>query len=459
MRPVVVLNVVGLTPSMIGRHTPHLSQLAADGGICPLSGMLPAVTCSVQSTYLTGLPPSRHGIVGNGWYFREQSEIRFWSRSGRLVSGDRLWDAMKRHDPSSTCANLFWWHNAYCGADVTVNVRPIYKADGRKIPDIYTEPAELRYTLNRELGAFPLFNFWGPSADIVSSKWISEAAGMVMEIQDPTLTLVYLPHLDYPLQRLGPDHPDLPHELSRIDAICGRLIATARKREAVVIILSEYGIEKVSEPVFLNRLLRKAGLLRVREELGGEHLDPGASRAFAIADHQLAHIYVNDSKDLAETRDVIRAVPGVARVLGKDEKIAAGLDHSRSGDLVAFSNRQSWFCYYYWLDEKHAPDFARTVDIHRKPGYDPVELFFDRRLLYPELSLGKRLLKKRLGFRTLMDVVSIDPKLVKGSHGLLPGRTADGPLVISSEPGLLPDGKLESTAVKGLILKSLNLNV
>lgn len=455
MRRVIVLNVVGLTPSLLGPAAPNLTRLAKDGGLRPLQTIVPAVTCPVQSTFVTGSLPRDHGIVANGWYFRDLSEIWFWRQSNRLVAGEKIWEAARRRDPTFTCAKLFWWYNMYARVDFAVTPRPMYPADGRKIPDIYTQPAELRDELNRKLGRFPLFRFWGPAADITSSRWIARCAQHVYATRRPTLTLVYLPHLDYGLQRLGPMHPNIARDVADIDAVCGELIESARRDGARIIVLSEYGITPVATPIHINRALREAGLIRVREELGREQLDPGASAAFAVADHQIAHVYVARTEDIPAVKRLIESLPGVERVLDGDAKRELGLDHPRAGELVAIARTDAWFTYYHWLDDDKAPDFARTVDIHRKPGYDPVELFLDPKLRLPKAAIAWRLAKKALGFRTLMDVISLDARLVKGSHGRPTDRPEDGPLVMSSDPDRLPDGPVPATAVKGLILDHL----
>jgi predicted AlkP superfamily pyrophosphatase or phosphodiesterase len=455
MHPLIVLNVVGLTPALIGPHTPSLARLAAPGGIRPLQTVLPAVTCSAQATFLTGLPPSGHGAVGNGWLFRDLMEVWFWRQSNRLLSGERLWDAAKARDPAFTCANLFWWYAMGSGTDFTVTPRPIYKADGRKIPDCYSAPSEIRDELTAQLGPFPLFRFWGPATTIQSSQWIADAARHVMHTRDPTLTLVYLPHLDYGLQRHGPDHPSIATDLAEIDRVAGELIGDARARGRRVVVLSEYGIVPVNRPVHINRALREAGLLAVRVEQGGELLDIPQSRAFAVADHQLAHIYVDDASDIPQVQRLIEGLDGVDAVLGEDGKREAGLDHPRSGELIALAKADSWFTYYYWLDDGRAPDFARTVEIHRKPGYDPVELFLDPNIAFPKLAIGWRLLKKTFGLRTLMDVIPLDVTLVKGSHGRADTAVEHGPVMISSEPGLLPEDRVAATDVKVLLLKHI----
>jgi predicted AlkP superfamily pyrophosphatase or phosphodiesterase len=451
MIPTVVLNVVGMTPALMA-HAPALTALAKAGGMRPLATVTPAVTTTVQSTLLTGLLPRDHGIVGNGWYFRDLSEVWFWRQSNHLVSGEKVWEAGRKRDPAFTCAKLFWWYNMYSTADIAVTPRPMYPADGRKLPDIHTHPPELRDQLQATLGQFPLFRFWGPAADITSSRWIADSALHTLEHHRPTLTLVYLPHLDYNLQRLGPAHPDIAKDVAEVDALCGRIIDKARGLGARVVVLSEYGITPVARPVHINRALRQAGWLRVREELGREQLDAGASLAFAVADHQIAHVYVAQPDLVPAVAECLRALPGVERVLDGDGKREYGLDHPRSGELVAISRADSWFTYYHFLDDARAPDYARTVDIHRKPGYDPVELFLDPGLAAPKLRIALRLAQKSLGMRYLMDVISLDATLVKGSHGRVTDLESDGPLFITSAPELLTGDAVPATGVKQLLL-------
>lgn len=452
MHPTVVINVVGLTPSLIGPHTPNLARLASVGGCRPLKTVTPAVTCSAQATFVTGLAPSGHGIVGNGWLFRDLMEVWLWRQSNKLVAGERIWDAAKARNPAFTCANLFWWYAMAASTDIAVTPRPIYKADGRKLPDCYADPPELREELTRKLGAFPLFQFWGPATTIASSRWIADAAKYVIATRDPTLTLVYLPHLDYGLQRLGPDHPEILKDLTELDTVAGDLIDTAQAGGRRVIVVSEYGIVPVTRPVHINRVLREAGLLAVRLEDGGEILDIPRSRAFAVADHQVAHVYVRDSGDVAEVRAILERVDGISDILDRTQQEPWQLDHERSGELVAVAEPDAWFTYYYWLDDDRAPDFARTVDIHKKPGYDPAELFIDPAIRWPKLALGWRLLRKSLGFRTLMDVIPLDATLVRGSHGRADTPKEHGPVFLSSEPRLVPEGVVEATDVKGLML-------
>jgi predicted AlkP superfamily pyrophosphatase or phosphodiesterase len=451
----LVLNVVGLTPGLIGEHTPKLKAFRDAFALRPLHTVLPAVTCSVQSTFVTGKLPCEHGIVGNGWYFRDLAQVWLWRQSNQLVAGEKLWDEAKRRDPSFSVAKLFWWYNMYSSADISVTPRPMYTADGRKLPDVYTDPPELRAELSAELGMFPLFNFWGPRADISSTSWIARSAMHVVEKSAPTLTLVYLPHLDYDLQRFGPNHARIAKTLGEVDEVCGQLLEFAKQKNLRVVVLSEYGITPVSDAIHVNRALREAGLLQVREEVGLEQLDAGASRAFAVADHQVAHVYVKNPADLPAVRKLCEKLDGVEQVLDGAGKHAVGLDHERAGELVLVSRADRWFSYYFWQDDARAPDYARTVDIHLKPGYDPVELFIDPKLTFPMLKVGRRLLARKLGFRNLLDVIPLDATLVKGSHGRLTENDDDGPLFMTSVPELLPEGAVAATDVKQLLLRHL----
>lgn len=457
MTPTLVILVVGLTPRLVGRHTPRLARLAAEGGLRPLRTVTPAVTCTAQATLMTGLAPADHGVVANGWYFRDLCEVMLWRQPEGLVAGEKIWEAGRRRDPAFTCAKMFWWYNMYSTADWTATPRPMYPADGRKIPDHYTKPAELHDELDAKLGQFPLFRFWGPLADITSSAWIADATLHVMETRSPTLTLTYLPHLDYDLQRLGPDldHPVLQGALGAVDALCGRLIDAAAAQGRRVMVVSEYGITPATGAIHVNRALREAGLLAVRrEEHGRETLDAGASDAFAVADHQIAHIYLRDPALADAVAALVGGLEGVEAVWGAEGKRANGLDHPRSGELVALARSDRWFAYHYWLDESRAPDFARTVDIHRKPGYDPVELFFDPALRFPTLSASWRLALRKLGFRRLLDVISTgDAHLVKGAHGRPTDDPDFGPLVMSSEGALLPEGAVDALDFKRLTLE------
>ena len=449
MTQLLVLDVVGLTPRLL-EHMPRLRAIADRGFQAPLGTVLPAVTCSAQSTFLTGATPAEHGIVGNGWYFRDLGEVFLWRQHNGLVGGEKIWDAARKAQPGYTVANVCWWYAMGAQVDWTITPRPIYRADGRKEPDCYTFPP----SLHDELPTFPLFTYWGPGAGMPSSQWIVKAAQHLLRTKNPDLTLVYVPHLDYDLQRFGPSSPQAAAAATALDEVLAPLLDDAFVRDVTVVALSEYGITDVNKPVDINRMLRTEGLLNVHTQDGMEYLDPWTSRAFAVADHQIAHVYVREPGDIAAVAKLCEALPGVEQVLDLQGKAAYGLDHERSGELVLVADPEAWFTYYYWLDDAAAPDFARVVEIHRKPGYDPAELLFDP----VDPGAAKRraitaVARKKLGLRYVLNVVGLDAgaRAVRGSHGRLPTDPLDAPVLLCSDPSGVRD-QVAATEVKGLLL-------
>ncbi len=432
-KPLLVLNVVGLTPRHVGEHTPALATLGGDRGARPMRGVMPAVTCPAQATMLTGQAPAVHGIVGNGWLYRDTREIRFWQQSRALIEAPTLYDAARERARARgedfTCAKLLWWFNQGADVDWSLTPKPYYGCDGRKAFGIHGRPEGFPGHVAKTLGPFPFHTFWGPMAGLPCTDWIADAAALILKTQTPTLTLCYLPHLDYDLQRHGATGPHVAARLREVDAAAGRVIAAAREVGATVMVVSEYGLCDVSKPVYLNRVLRENGWLHVRDGPFGENLETFQSRAFAVVDHQVAHVYVADKGDVPQVRELLEATPGVERVLADADE--PELAHARTGELIALAEARAWFAYPFWLDETRAPDYARCIDIHRKPGYDPAELFFDPDLWWPKAEVAWSLLKRRLGLRARMDIVPLRPELVRGSHGLAPADPMDGPVFLS----------------------------
>ena len=419
-----VLNIVGLSKSLLGENAPGITAFAEKHGLQTYAPAFPALTTTAQSSILTGTPPEKHGIVANGWYDRESAEVRFWKQSNHIVHGDKIWDALRKTVPDFTCAKLFWWYNMHSTADFTITPRPLYPADGSKHFDIHTQPMAMRDELKADLGPFPFPAFWGPAAGIASSEWIAASAKWVEQKHSPTLSLVYLPHLDYCLQKDGPTAPNIPAEVRAIDRVVTDLISYYESRSIRVMLLSEYGISPVDQPIHLNRLFREKGWLSIKDELGRETLDYGGCKAFAVADHQIAHVYVNDPAIFPEVRALLESTGGIDEIRPQN--------HPRAGDLIAIAKPNAWFTYYYWTDDAKAPDFARTIDIHRKPGYDPCELFIDPAIRFPKAKIAKFLLKKKLGIRGLLEVIPLDPSLVKGSHGRDQVPDSEKPVLIGS---------------------------
>jgi predicted AlkP superfamily pyrophosphatase or phosphodiesterase len=407
MGKVCVINAVGLTPALAAQ-APRIAALAKPQ---PWKSPLPAVTCTSQATMLTGMSPKQHGIVGNGWLYRDTGEVRLWQQSNALIQGEPLYAGVKT-------AKMFWWFNQGAPVEWSATPKPHYGSDGSKQFGVIDRTG---CALEEALGPFPFPSFWGPKAGLPSSDWIARASARVMRQNKPDLTLVYLPHLDYDYQRLGPGNL---RRVAELDACAGLVIDAAQEIGAKVVVVSEYGLVPVSRPVYLNQALRKMGWVAVRDGPYGEMLETFESRAFAVVDHQLAHLYVRNIP-LEVVRKTVESLDGVDRVIEPRE---IELDHPRAGELIALAKPDAWFAYPYWIDEERAPDFARTVDIHRKPGYDPCELF-----LTSAPRAAARLLQKKLGFRYRMDVIPLDASIVKGSHGLRPAP-ADGPVIVGDNP-------------------------
>jgi predicted AlkP superfamily pyrophosphatase or phosphodiesterase len=405
MKYSIVLDVVGLERRHLDSGlVPNIEKLAQSGEAANLEPVFPAVTCTVQASLLSGKYPNEHGIVANGLYDRSTHTVSFWEQPSSLVQTRRIWDAM--HNGSKT-AVLFWQNTMYASSDFVVTPRPIH-LDDKMVMWCYSKPVGYYEKLKEKFGEFDLASYWGPLASPKSSEWIANAAEYTLENERPRLLLAYIPHVDYSAQRFGKDSAQVKDDLKRADEIVGRLVKKTAElgitAETQFIIVSEYGFYNVKGAVPLNLVLRDAGLLEVRTIQGKEYLDFEYSKAFAMVDHQIAHIFVKDGF-VNDARKVLEVTAGVDRILDSRGKKELSIDHERSGELIAISDKDRWFSYYWWHDESMAPDFARRVDIHRKPGYDPAELFVD--------------MKTRS--------IPLDPGLLRGSHGRPPDlETGEG---------------------------------
>ena len=403
-----LVNAVGLTPE----HARDLPSLKGLGDICPWKSPAPALTCSSQASMLTESGPQQHGIVANGWYFRETQEIRFWQQAFQLL------DAPVFYRPYQ-CASIFWWFAQGSPARWSLIPKPHYGCDGGKYFDVL-DLTECR--LQEQLGPFPFHAFWGPFSGLASSQWLAKAGMLTMETQQPELTLIYLPHLDYGDQRCIPGDPKA---LLELDKLLLEIRDCCEKLGIQLAVLSEYGLEPVDQPVFLNRIFAEQGWIATRKGPTGTQLLPWESRCFAVCDHQIAHIYIQKGLSIREVQSVVAGMAGVETVAAPEH---FGLQHSRSGELVALAKKGAWFAYPYWKSGENPPDYAQTIDIHRKPGYDPCELF-----LGSKFNLGRRILQKKLGLRTRFDIICPDESLVKGSHGR-PVYGDKGPVFVGIHP-------------------------
>jgi len=393
---VIVLDVVGLQRKHLGSgHAPNLTELLGDGVTADLQPPFPAVTVPVQTTLATGQSPATHGDVANGEYDRATDEVAFWERErgGRT----RIWEATS--DTGLKTGALFFQHLIDTTADVAMTPSPIEDQDNNLIEmNCWSNPEQFYDELEAEYGHFPLHCYWGPGANEESSKWILTAAREAIDRYDPDMLWVYVPHLDYDAQRAGPDTTEFNDALETVDRLAGQFVDVLRQDdrwdETVVNVISEYGFHSVDTPVFPNRALREAGFLSVRRDSDrGGDVDLPGSDAFAMVDHQVAHVYV-DSKHIPAVRERLEALDGVATVLDELGREERGIDHPNAGDLVLVAEPNAWFQYYWWTDNDDAPQYATDMDIHAKPGYDPCELFFGE-----------------------SGLASLDPSKVSGSHG------------------------------------------
>ncbi len=417
----VILDIVGLDVSHFdysSQKYPNISSLFEKGGEYGyMKPVFPSVTCTVQASILTGKYPKDHGIISNGYFDRENLQTLFWEQSTKLVQSEKIWDTIKSKNDMLKTAMLFWQNSMYSNNDYVVTPRPIHLENGQMDMWCYSKPVNYYEEISKEIGEFNLMNYWGPFASIKSSEWIAKSVQYTVENRRPNLIYAYFPQIDYSAQKFGHSSSQVTDDLKQIDEYVGNIIEKVKEAgifdDTHFLLLSEYGFNDVKDAIPINRILREKGLLQVRTINGKEYIDYEFSDAFAMVDHQIAHIYINDSKNMGKEKikSTIEDVPGIEIVCDQKEKQKLHVDHSRSGELIAVANKDKWFSYYWWYDDQKkiisnpelskiddndkAPRFTKTVDIHRKPGYDPLDLFIDP--------------KKKC--------ISTDTHLIKSSHG------------------------------------------
>lgn len=443
---VLLLSVPGLREKDLPLM-PRLSELMASGDRAPLSPSVPAVTCPVQVNMTTGELPGEHGVIANGFYWRDECRVEMWTAWNDKVDRPQIWDRLHEHDPSIKSAAWFPLLAKGCGADFICTPAPIHHPDGGESLWCYTKPERLYGELMEELGHFPLHRFWGPLAGIEATQWIVSSARQALSRQEPHFMYLYLPHLDYRAQKFGPDSPEAVEACRELDVEIGRLLDHVGKLDAYAdplwLVASEYAITPVSRVAYPNRLLRDAGLLVTEiDEDGRERIDFARSDAWALVDHQTAHVFVGDSDPatLKRAADVFASIDEVDDVWDAAEQTRHGIQHARSADLVLISHADAWFAYYWWRDDNDAPRFARTVDIHNKPGYDPVEMFFD-----PEANAAG------------LGPTPLDATLVRGSHGAPARDESQRGVLLSSVRGVLVEQPMADIDVCETVLRQFGL--
>ncbi|MCC6124275.1 MAG: alkaline phosphatase family protein [Pirellulales bacterium] len=441
-QPLILLSIPGLREKDVAAM-PNLRRLMAGGEIAELTPSFPCVTCSVQAAMSTGKLPREHGIVANGIYWREKKRVEMWTAPNDCIERPQIWDLLSHHESELTSAVWFPMHSKFCEADFVCTPAPIHNPDGSESLWCYTRPLELYGELRDALGHFPLQHYWGPIANVKGSRWIADSAVFAARRWQPDFFYIYLPHLDYAAQRAGPESAAADTAVEELDGVVGRLaeqMAAAYLEPPVWLAAGEYVITKVDHVEYPNRVLREAGLLAVKEDgAGGELIDFEHSPAFAMADHQLSHVFVagGDAATARRVADLFRGRHGISEALVGDERGRYALDHPRSGEVVLISKPHSWQTYYYWRDDAQAPRFARTVDIHRKPGYDPVELFFD----------------------PATKSIPLNAHLVKGSHGAPALENSQRTVLLASEPTKFPPKNLADTDVFDIAMNHFGITM
>lgn len=436
---VVLLSIPGLREKDLA-SLPNLTRLAIGGGYASLVPSFPAVTCPVQANMMTGKLPREHGVVANGFYWRDQRRVEMWTSWNDCIQQPQIWDLLHERDRAITSAVWFALHSRGSGADFLCTPAPIHNPDGSESLWCETRPDMMYREFEEQLDHFPLQHFWGPLADIQSTAWIAESAVRMADKYRPNFFYIYLPHLDYAAQKSGPDSDAAKKALGELDAELGKLadgMENAYHETPLWIVASEYSIVPVDGVVYPNRVLREAGLLKVRSADDGEQLDFAESRAWALVDHQFAHVFCaeSDEKTIKRAARLLKKQPGIADVLVGETLAKYGLDHPRSGEIILIAEPTHWLAYYWWLDDSQAPLFARSVDIHRKPGYDPVELFFERKT----------------------KCIPLDATLVKGSHGAPVESASQRGVLLASEPGVLNKSRYADTEIADIVLHQFDL--
>lgn len=435
---VILLSIPGLRLGDL-RAMPTLARLAGQGDQISLAPSFPCVTCPVQANMTTGKLPNEHGVVANGFYWRDKQEVEMWTAWNDCIAAEQIWDTLHRHDPAITSAVWFALHSKGCGADWICTPAPIHNPDGSESLWCYTKPTEMYGQLRDALSHFPLQHFWGPLSNIRSTAWICDSAVIAARASRPNFFYIYLPHLDYAAQKFGPDSPQAIRALGELDGVIAKLVAGVDAAygpaKPLWLVASEYTILPVNHVVYPNRMLRGAGLLAIDLRADGEQLDFKNSRAWALVDHQFSHVFVADLADIERAAQLFRGCEGIDEVLVGNEREKYDPAHERAGEIVLVSAPHSWQAYYWWLADDRAPKFARTVDIHRKPGYDPVEMHLD------------------MATKT----IPLDATLVKGSHGAPARDEAQRGVIIASEKGVLTGRLMADTDVCELVLRQFGI--
>ena len=364
--------------------------------VTELDSFFPALTCPAQAAFRTGADVSVHGMGASGFFSRELRKAFFWEQSSALYSGDRIWKDFRAK--GGKVAQICVQQCPGMDSDWYLSPAPIHKHHGGMIQDFFSAPPDLYQSVCHDIRQkFNLMNYWGPMTNVKASTWIAKATANVlrrMASENDTYVLTYIPHLDYASQRNGPESDETEEAFAEYEECLQILLDAAKKYGYEVQILGDYAITQAENAVFPNRLLAEKGYLSLRNVKGMLYPNLHSSHAFALVDHQICHVYVNDPEDIAPICAIFEALPGVSCAIRRDN--SPELDHPRCGEVILVAEEGSWFAYHWWDEDDQAPDYATHVDIHNKPGFDPMELFG---AIWPPMS------------------TPLDTSLLQGTHG------------------------------------------
>ncbi len=430
---VILLTIPALRHSDLDRM-PNLMALVGSGSRSRIEHSFPAVTWPAQANLLTGKTPEQHGVIANGFYWREEQRVEMWTAWNEVIQSPQIWDVLPKINPALKSAAWFPMLSKGCAADYVCMPAPIHQPDGSEDLWCYTKPQSFYGELLQSMGHFPLQHFWGPLANIQSSQWIANSAALTFQQFKPDFFYIYLPHLDYAAQKTGPDSPAALNAVEELDQVLGNLVEQIHSAHDSVswLVASEYVITPVDHVCYPNRILREAGLLKIQNTNDGEQINFSESDAWAMVDHQFSHIFVRNSDPtvIDQVKHLFQGQEGIDQVLALEQRCQLQMNHKRSGEVILVSSPNSWQAYYWWLEDSQAPNFARTVDIHRKPGYDPVELHFDKKT----------------------KTIPLDASLIRGSHGAPAVSQEQQGVLLSSTADLLTKATIRETDIFDLVL-------
>ena len=396
----LIINVAGLGWETTQRFgLTHLYGCAFKNAL----SVFPAVTCTAQATLRTATEAREHGMIANGIFLRNLQRPAFWEQSSQLVSGKRIWEEARKN--GYTVGMFYFQQSLGEEVDELITPWPIHKHHGGMILKNYSRPLNKKPAGYNE--NFPLQQYWGPLANAkVGNRIVNDVASFA----DCDIAFVYIPTLDYDFQRYSATDKKCAKAIALLKQQLEQLFDFAKANNAEVTILGDYEITEVTlPPTQPNLTLREAGYFATRNVNGHLYPDFNHSRAFAMADHEIAHVYIRDANDIAAVKSCLETTGDYAII--EEHTPSAEWGHDLAGELLLQAKPGSWCAYTWWTLPHEAPDYATHIDIHSKPGYDPCELFFERWAFPPKTCQDLSRIKGTHGHKCEIAYLSTLPQI------------------------------------------------